>query len=53
MGMPTNLKMLGVEESALPKLALDCSRGKTRTLIGDKPLSYADILQIYRMAYDA
>ena len=53
MGMPTNLKMLGVEESALPKLAFDCSRGKTRTLIGDKPLSYADILQIYRMAYDA
>lgn len=53
MGMPTNLKMLGVEESALPKLAFDCSRGKTRTLIGDKPLSYADILQIYRMAYYA
>ena len=53
MGMPTNLKMLGVGESALPKLALDCSRGRTRTLIGDKPLSYEDILKIYRMAYDA
>ena len=53
MGMPTNLKMLGVGESALPKLALDCSRGRSRTLIGDKPLSYEDILKIYRMAYDA
>lgn len=53
MGMPTNLKSLGVKESDLEKLALDCSRGKTRTLIGDKPLAYDDILKIYQMAYNA
>lgn len=52
MGMPTNLKMLGVEESSLEKLAYDCSRGKTRKLIGDKPLAYEDILEIFKMAFD-
>ena len=51
IGMPTSLKELGVEESALPKLALDCSRNKTRTLTGYKPLDYDDILAIYKMAY--
>ena len=53
MGMPTNLQELGVQESDLEKLALDCSRNKSRSLIGDKPLAYEDILEIYRMAYDA
>lgn len=53
IGMPTNLKSLGVKESDLEKLALDCSRNKTRTLIGYKPLSYDDILAIYQLAYDA
>jgi len=53
MGMPTSLKELGVEESDLEKLALDCSRNKSRSLIGDKPLAYDDILEIYKMAYDA
>ncbi len=53
IGMPTGLKALGVEESALEKLAFDCSRGKTRKLIGDRPLAYEDVLAIYRMAYDA
>ena len=51
IGMPTSLKELGVEESALPKLALDCSRNKTRILTGYKPLDYDDILAIYKMAY--
>ena len=49
--MPTSLKELGVKKSDLEKLALDCSRNKTRTLIGYKPLEYDDILEIYEMAY--
>ena len=51
MGMPTNLRSLGVEEDKLEKLALDCSRNKTRTLIGYKPLAYEDVLEIFKMAY--
>ena len=51
MGMPTNLRSLGVEEDKLEKLALDCSRNKTRTLIGYRPLAYEDVLEIFRMAY--
>lgn len=52
IGMPTNLKALGVKKEDLEKLALDCSRNKTRTLIGYKPLEYEDILKIYEMAYE-
>lgn len=52
IGMPTNLKMLGVDKSSLEKMAYDCSRGKTRTLIGYKPLSYDDILVIYQNAFE-
>lgn len=51
IGMPVNLHSLGVKESDLEKLALDCSRNKTRSLIGYKPLAYEDILAIYKMAY--
>lgn len=51
IGMPINLRSLGVKESDLEKLALDCSRNKTRKLIGDKPLGYEEILEIYKMAY--
>ena len=40
------------QKEALEKLALDCSRNKTRTLIGYKPLNYEDILAIYKMAYE-
>lgn len=50
MGMPTDLRSLGVAEKDLEKLALDCSRGKSRTLIGDKPLGYEEILEIYKRA---
>ena len=50
--MPTNLKSLGVQKDTLEKLALDCSRNKTRTLIGYRELEYDDILEIYKMAYD-
>ena len=46
------LKELGVKEDDLAKLALDCSRNKTRSLIGYKPLAYEDILVIYQMAYE-
>ena len=52
IGMPTNLKMLGVKETDLETLALNCSRGKTRTLIGYKKLAYDDILKVFCMAYD-
>ncbi len=52
IGMPTDLKALGVREDSLEKLAYDCSRGKTRKLIGYRELSYEDILEIYRMAYN-
>ena len=52
IGMPIRLKELGVEKSSLEKLALDCSRNKTRTLIGDRPLAYEDILNVFKMAYE-
>lgn len=52
IGMPIRLNTLGVQKEALEKLALDCSRNKTRTLIGYKPLNYEDILAIYKMAYE-
>lgn len=52
IGMPTNLKSLGVKKESLEKLALDCSRNRTRTLIGYKPLAYEDILEIFEMAYE-
>ena len=38
IGMPVNLSMLGVAEDSLEKLALACSRNKTRVLLGYKPL---------------
>lgn len=50
IGMPTSLHELDVKEGDLEILALRCSREKTRTLIGYKPLAYEDILAIYRMA---
>ena len=52
IGMPIGLKELGVKEDDLANLALDCSRNKTRSLIGYKPLAYEDILVIYQMAYE-
>ena len=51
IGMPVNLSVLGVAEDSLEKLALACSRNKTRVLLGYKPLEYDDILKIYRLAY--
>lgn len=50
IGMPTSLHELGVKEEDLETLALACSRNKTRTLIGYCPLSYDDILAIYKKA---
>ncbi len=52
IGMPTDLKSLGVKEEDLEKLALNCTRNKTRNLPGYKTLEYEDILQIYKMAYE-
>lgn len=51
IGMPVSLRELGVAESDLEKLALLCSRNKTRTLIGYKQLGYDEMLAIYKMAY--
>lgn len=51
IGMPTNLRSLGVKEEDIEKLALDCSRSKTRKLTGYLPLGYDEILDIYRMAF--
>ncbi len=53
IGMPTNLKALGVKETDLETLTLYCTRNRTRILAGYKPLDYDDILTIYRMAYEA
>ena len=50
IGMPTRLEELGVKEADLEELALKCSRGKSRELIGYKKLAYEDVLEIYRMA---
>lgn len=51
LGMPVSLRELNVKESDLEKLADMCSRGKTRTLPGYKPLGYEEMLDIYKMAY--
>lgn len=51
IGMPVSLIELNVKESDLEKLALDCSRNKTRVLPGYMELGYDDMLSIYRMAY--
>lgn len=53
IGMPTNIKTLGVKEEDLEKLALGCSRGKTRILDGYMKLGYEEMLEIFRMAYEA
>lgn len=52
IGMPTNLKSLGVDEDQLEILALRTSRNKTRKLMGYKELDYEDILAVFKMAYD-
>lgn len=51
IGMPVSLRELGVKEEDLEKLALACSRDKTRVLSGYKPLDYEDMLAVYKMAY--
>ena len=51
IGMPINLRSLGVKPEELEPMALACSRNKTRTLMGDKPLGYEEILDIFKMAY--
>ena len=51
IGMPVSLRELGVKKEDLETLALKCSRGKTRTLAGYKPLAYEDMVAIFNMAY--
>ena len=53
LGMPTNLKQLNVKEEDLEVLAYKTSRGKTRILDGYMKLSYDEILDIFKMAYNA
>ena len=51
IGMPVSLRELGVKKEDLETLALKCSRNKTRTLAGYKPLAYDDMIEIFNMAY--
>lgn len=51
IGMPVSLRELGVKKEDLETLALKCSRNKTRTLAGYKPLAYEDMVAIFNMAY--
>lgn len=51
IGMPTNLRSLGVKKEDIETLSLRCSRNKARTLLGDMLLGYNEILDIYMMAY--
>lgn len=53
MGMPVNLKSLGIKEEDLEILAEKCTRNRTRTFPGYKELEYDDVLNIYKMAYEA
>ena len=53
ISMPTNLKQLNVKEEDLEVLALKCSRNKGRVLPGYMKLGYDEILDIYKMAYNA
>ena len=48
--MPTSLHELDVKAGDLETLALRCSRDRSRSLLGARPLGYDDILAIYRMA---
>ena len=52
IGMPIGLHALGVKREDLEQMALNCSRNKTRTLLGDMPLGYDEILDIFKMAYE-
>ena len=53
LGMPTSLKELEIRESDLEEMALRCSQNKTRVLDGYKKLGYEEMLDIYKMAYNA
>ncbi len=53
IGMPVNIRELGVKEEDLLPLAVNCSFQKTRVLPGIRNLSWEDMLEIYRMAYEA
>jgi alcohol dehydrogenase class IV len=51
LGLPTRLRDVGIEETALPRLAADAMR-QTRLLVNNpRPLEEADALAIYRAAF--
>lgn len=51
IGMPVSLRELDIPESALEKLAYNCSFEKKRVLSGYCELGYEEMLKIYKMAY--
>lgn len=51
LNMPTSLHELDVRKEDLEKLALNCSRDKTRILNGYKKLGYEEMLDIFNLAY--
>lgn len=50
IGMPINLRSLGVKQEDLAPMALACSRNKSRVLLGDMPLDYDGILKVFQRA---
>lgn len=52
IGMPVDIRSLGVREEDLPVLAENCTFHGQRTLPGYTTLGYEDILKIYQMAYE-
>ena len=52
IGMPVNLKSLGVKKDDLNKMTDGCTRNRSRNLPGYKTLEYGDILAIYEAAFE-
>lgn len=53
IGMPTNLRELGIRREDLEILALKCSYNKSRVIGGYMKLGFDEMLDIYKMAYGA
>ena len=52
IGMPTSLEELGVHPDDLEKMALHCSKNKTKVITETfYPLGYDEILKIYQLAF--
>lgn len=53
LGMPTNIKELGVEPEKIEEMAEKCTNFGTRTLPGIKELGKQEMMEIYRLAMEA